>query len=315
MYIYRLKTAISTSLRNSKLSNSTFVIQNFTSSILPVEEYIATVSTTRPHVRATSLLYAPYNILIENQKPSLFMKCSLGFLCHVFTNNTTWLPACCDGLSTTLFDHISKELDFTYDLYITKDGKYGGFNENGKWNGMINELLQNRADIAVCALEPTNERAKVLKFTPAFDYSYLVFVRPVVKRTLPFMNWHFLRSIEWELAIAIIVSTAATIITLSFIENSQSLVNFKYRFPLREIMTYVFGLIFQRDLGGKNPINWSGRLTSLAYSMAMMIVMSTYTAYIAANSISNNGLDDFEGLSDKKVLYSKKNVYNWESFF
>ena len=260
------------------------------------------MSTTRPHVRATSLLYAPFNMLIENQKPSILMKCSLGFLCHVFTNNITWLPACCDGLSTTLFDRISKQLNFTYDLYITKDGKYGGFNENGNWNGMINELLQNRADIAVSGVEPTKERAKVVKFTPAYDYSYIVFVRRVVKRKLPFMNWHFLRSIEWSLAIAIIVTMITTIIILGIIENGQFMVNSKYRFPLREVMTYMFGLTFQRDLGGKTPINWSGRLTSLAYATTMMIVMSTYAAHIAANSISNDVIDDFEGLADKKVF-------------
>ena len=32
--------------------------------------------------------------------------------------------------------------DFNYQIVLVKDGKYGSYNENGTWDGMIGELVR-----------------------------------------------------------------------------------------------------------------------------------------------------------------------------
>lgn len=46
------------------------------------------------------------------------------------------------GFSKDLMDHIAKTLNFTYELQLTPDGKYGNYDaEKKQWNGLIRDLL------------------------------------------------------------------------------------------------------------------------------------------------------------------------------
>ena len=49
------------------------------------------------------------------------------------------------GYCIDLLNELTRNLKFTYDIYVIPDGKYGVETENGSWNGMIGELLN-----AVC---------------------------------------------------------------------------------------------------------------------------------------------------------------------
>lgn len=47
-----------------------------------------------------------------------------------------------EGYSLDLIEEISKQLNFTYKFALTKDGKYGNYDESTKsWNGLIKDLL------------------------------------------------------------------------------------------------------------------------------------------------------------------------------
>ena len=37
---------------------------------------------------------------------------------------------------------LAKKVGFKFKVQIVKDGKYGGVNEDGSWNGMVGELLR-----------------------------------------------------------------------------------------------------------------------------------------------------------------------------
>lgn len=45
------------------------------------------------------------------------------------------------GFCIDLLDELAKILKFTSEIYVSPDGKYGFETENGNWNGMIGELL------------------------------------------------------------------------------------------------------------------------------------------------------------------------------
>ena len=44
------------------------------------------------------------------------------------------------------------------------DGKYGGF-DGSRWNGMISEVLEGEADMAVADLSITTERLNAVEFS------------------------------------------------------------------------------------------------------------------------------------------------------
>ena len=57
---------------------------------------------------------------------------------------------------------IAVEEGFNYSIQIVRDGKYGAADaENGAWSGMVGELLNKDADLAVAPLTITYVREKV----------------------------------------------------------------------------------------------------------------------------------------------------------
>jgi ionotropic glutamate receptor len=74
------------------------------------------------------------------------------------------LPNRYEGYNIDLIDEISKILGFNYSVQIVADGSYGSYNaKTDTWNGMIGELLSQKADLAVADLTITYEREQVIK--------------------------------------------------------------------------------------------------------------------------------------------------------
>nr|XP_018907676.1 PREDICTED: glutamate receptor ionotropic, kainate 2-like isoform X1 [Bemisia tabaci] len=73
------------------------------------------------------------------------------------------------GYSIDLIDAISKDLGFKYRFELVPDGNYGSLNkQTKKWNGLIKELQDMRADLAICDLTITYERRTAVDFTMPF---------------------------------------------------------------------------------------------------------------------------------------------------
>ena len=50
--------------------------------------------------------------------------------------------------------------------FATKDGQWGGL-KDGKWTGMIGDIVNGRADIALASLDITQERSTAVDFLMA----------------------------------------------------------------------------------------------------------------------------------------------------
>uniref|UniRef100_A0A8D3DJ07 Glutamate receptor n=1 Tax=Scophthalmus maximus TaxID=52904 RepID=A0A8D3DJ07_SCOMX len=74
-----------------------------------------------------------------------------------------------EGYCIDLLRELSNILGFTYEVRLVEDGRYGAQDENtGQWNGMIKELMDHRADLAVAPLAITYAREKVIDFSKPF---------------------------------------------------------------------------------------------------------------------------------------------------
>ncbi|CAG4929986.1 unnamed protein product [Colias eurytheme] len=79
-----------------------------------------------------------------------------------------------EGFSVDLVKHIfdilrKHKFNYTYSFLHEQDKDYGKYDpEKKKWNGLIGDLLDKKADLAVCDLTITEERKKVVDFSVPF---------------------------------------------------------------------------------------------------------------------------------------------------
>ncbi|KAM6986282.1 glutamate receptor ionotropic, kainate 1-like [Aplochiton taeniatus] len=73
-----------------------------------------------------------------------------------------------EGYCLDLLKELSNILGFTYEVKLVSDGKYGAQNDKGEWNGMVRELIDHVADLAVAPLTITYVREKSIDFSKPF---------------------------------------------------------------------------------------------------------------------------------------------------
>jgi hypothetical protein len=99
------------------------------------------------------------------------------------------------GYAIDVLNELSKILGFNYDLHVVADGAYGIRNSTGHWNGMIGELVNGKADLALADLTITSERESVVDFTMPFMDTGIAILgkKPQIREPLlfwsPIMLW------------------------------------------------------------------------------------------------------------------------------
>lgn len=74
-----------------------------------------------------------------------------------------------EGYSVDLIYEISKILGFNYTFRLVPDERYGSYNKKTKeWDGMMKELLDQKADLAIADLTITYDREQAVDFTMPF---------------------------------------------------------------------------------------------------------------------------------------------------
>ncbi|MEQ2271688.1 Glutamate receptor ionotropic, NMDA 1 [Xenotaenia resolanae] len=98
------------------------------------------------------------------------------------------VPQCCYGFCVDLLIKLAMTMNFTYEVHLVADGKFGTQervnNSNKKeWNGMMGELLGGLADMIVAPLTINNERAQYIEFSKPFKYQGLTILVKKVRNT------------------------------------------------------------------------------------------------------------------------------------
>lgn len=78
----------------------------------------------------------------------------------LFLRNRTLLK-CCSGYCVDLLNKLANDIGFTYTLYKVRDEKWGLKTENG-WNGLIADLMHNKADMCVTSLKVSEDYCDTL---------------------------------------------------------------------------------------------------------------------------------------------------------
>lgn len=74
-----------------------------------------------------------------------------------------------EGYSMDLIDEIARWLNFQYRFELVADNSHGSYDpRTKKWNGLVRQLLDRRADLAICDLTITFDRRRQVDFTSPF---------------------------------------------------------------------------------------------------------------------------------------------------
>ncbi|XP_028858328.1 glutamate receptor ionotropic, kainate 2-like isoform X1 [Denticeps clupeoides] len=109
-----------------------------------------TLTPLKKFLRVSTILEEPYVMFKKSDKP-------------LYGNDRF------EGYCIDLLRELAAILGFRYTIHLVADGKYGVLDEsNGQWNGMVRELIDHDADLAVAPLTITYAREKVIDFSKPF---------------------------------------------------------------------------------------------------------------------------------------------------
>ena len=252
---------------------------------------------------------------------SINMICMYGILCWVYPVKNgifgrTREPSCCLGFLMDILLRLETDLNISFYVYEVENREWG-FEVNGTWNGVIGDLASGRADIAAEWIVVDHSLLSIVDFTESYLVDDVVLASIIQESPLPYLNLEAFASLTFYSWISIL---SVTLMTGGIIYLAERLVYLRSSMGnVCNIVTYAMGLLFQRDIGGLLPNHLGSRMISVALAMALMVVMTTYTAVLTTRNIENRKAFTISGMDDAKVIHPspayKIGTYTFYSYF
>ncbi|XP_006612268.1 glutamate receptor ionotropic, kainate 2-like isoform X4 [Apis dorsata] len=198
-----------------------------------------------------------------------------------------------EGFCIDLLKEIAHMVGFGYRIELVPDGKYGVYNyETGEWNGIVRQLMDKKADLAVGSMTINYARESVIDFTKPFMNLgiSILFKVPTSHpaRLFSFMNPLAIQIWLYVLAAYVLVSVMMFVVArISPYEwnnphpchaGSEMVEN---QFSLANSFWFTIGTLMQQG-SDLNPKATSTRIVGGIWWFFTLIIISSYTANLAA---------------------------------
>ncbi|XP_074524454.1 glutamate receptor ionotropic, NMDA 3B [Halichoeres trimaculatus] len=227
---------------------------------------------------------------------------------EVAAGNGSFLPMeyskCCYGYCIDLLEKLAEDLGFEFDLYIVGDGKYGAW-KGGRWTGLVGDLLNGLADMAVTSFSINSARSRVIDFTsPFFSTSLGILVRS--KDTAAPIG-AFMWPLHWSMWVGIFLALHITALFLTLYEwkspygmtpHGRNRVRV---FSYSSALNLCYAILFGRTVSSKTPKCWTGRFLMNLWAIFCLLVLSSYTANLAAVMVGEKTFEEVSGIHDAKL--------------
>lgn len=225
-----------------------------------------------------------------------------------------------EGFGIELIERLASRLGFNFIFKLQEDGAYGApHKETGEWNGMIRELMDDRADLAITDLTITAERENAVDFTMPFMNLGISILFEKPKKLDPEL-FSFMQPFSggvWACLFACFFLVAFSLFTMGrlspaewdnpfpCIEEPEVLIN---QFSFKNAMWFSIGALLQQgsEIAPKAP---STRIVASLWWFFTLIMVSSYTANLAAFLTIENPSPLIESVADLvagKVAYGAK---------
>ncbi|XP_067141027.1 glutamate receptor ionotropic, kainate 2-like [Centruroides vittatus] len=212
-----------------------------------------------------------------------------------------------EGFCIDLINKLAEDLNFNYEIHEAGDGQYGK-KENDEWNGMIRELMDGKADVALVDLTITSSREEVVDFTMPFMTTgiSILYKKSTTKVTTLFS---FLSPFSMEVWVYVMGAYLGVSVTLFLVgrlspyewdnphpcrQDDQVLEN---SFSLLNSMWFTIGSLMQQG-SDVAPKAMSTRTIAGIWYFFTLIMISSYTANLAAFLTVENSVDPFTKAED-----------------
>ncbi|CAF1192912.1 unnamed protein product [Adineta ricciae] len=197
-------------------------------------------------------------------------------------------PSMVEGFCVDLAYAICHEkLQLPYKFLI--ETKYGNEVQKGVWNGMIGALVNRDADLSIASLTINGAREKAVDFSkPFIDLGISIMIRKPEKQKPGVFS--FMAPLSKEIWICVIVSYLFVSAILFFVsrtssyewyfENETDVVP-RNKFSMQNALFFSFAAFMHQGVD-LLPRSFSGRVVTSAWWFFSLILVSSYTANLAA---------------------------------
>uniref|UniRef100_A0A6Q2WSC3 Glutamate receptor n=1 Tax=Esox lucius TaxID=8010 RepID=A0A6Q2WSC3_ESOLU len=223
---------------------------------------------------------------------------------------------CCKGFCIDILKKIAKQVKFTYDLYLVTNGKHGK-KINGTWNGMVGEVGQKKAHMAVGSLTINAERSEVIDFSvPFIETGISVLVSRSNGTVSPSAFLEPFSADVWVMmfVMLLLVSAVAVFVFEYFspVGYNRCLADGREpggpSFTIGKAIWLLWGLVFNNSVPVQNPKGTTSKIMVSVWAFFAVIFLASYTANLAAFMIQEEYVDQVSGLSDNK--FQKPNAFS-----
>ncbi|ODN02749.1 Glutamate receptor ionotropic, NMDA 2B [Orchesella cincta] len=213
---------------------------------------------------------------------------------------------CCSGFNIDLLVKFAEDIGFTYDLIRVADSKWGTY-VGHKWNGLIGELINRKADVALASLMINSEREAVVDFSVPFMDSGIAIM--TAKRTGIISPTAFLEPFDASLWFLVCVVGIQVYSLFIFLFEWLSPLGFdmkKYpspgsRFSFFRSCWLVWARLFQASVHVDPPRGFTAKFVVHVWSMFAVVFLATYTANLAVFMITREETHQFVGIHDQRL--------------
>ncbi|XP_022915885.1 glutamate receptor ionotropic, kainate 2-like isoform X9 [Onthophagus taurus] len=198
-----------------------------------------------------------------------------------------------EGFCIDLLKGIAQMVGFEYRIELVPDGKYGAIDlETGEWNGIVRQLMDKRADLAVGSMTINYARESVIDFTKPFMNLgiSILFKVPTSQQTRLFSFMNPLAMDIWLYVLSAYILVSLTMFVVARfspyewhnphpceIENETV----ENQFSLANSFWFTIGTLMQQG-SDLNPKATSTRIVGGIWWFFTLIIISSYTANLAA---------------------------------
>ncbi|KAJ8254495.1 hypothetical protein COCON_G00211070 [Conger conger] len=250
---------------------------------------------TRPRTRSDALL--------PERSARVFAAASA-----IVGHTEPYTKLCCKGFCIDILKKLSRNIKFSYDLYLVTNGKHGK-KVRGTWNGMIGEVVYKRADMAIGSLTINEERSEIIDFSvPFVETGISVMVARSNGTVSPSAFLEPYSPAVWVMMFVMCLTVVAiTVFVFEYcspVGYNRSLINAKDpggpTFTIGKSVWLLWGIVFNNSVPIENPKGTTSKIMVLVWAFFAVIFLASYTANLAAFMIQEQYIDTVSGLSDKK---------------
>ncbi|XP_066598284.1 glutamate receptor ionotropic, kainate 2 isoform X3 [Prorops nasuta] len=198
-----------------------------------------------------------------------------------------------EGFCIDLLKWIASQVGFQYAIRLVPDHMYGAYDpETKEWNGIVRELMEKRADLAVASMTINYARENVIDFTKPFMNLGIgiLFKVPSSQTTRLFSFMNPLAVEIWLYVLAAYMLVSFTLFVMArfspyewsnphpCLAESDVVEN---QFSVSNSFWFITGT-FLRQGSGLNPKATSTRIVGGIWWFFTLIIISSYTANLAA---------------------------------